>query len=579
MSPVEERFDEQTALAYLEHLVREFAGNRMATGQALRDLLTVTPDLFLNASWKVLKKGDFSAGHRFLATLLVQNDNLVEKLCDPSYFNRQEAIAIARHAVQVDPLFDTKLARYLGAARATPLDDRVSGQLLEVLDAVSEGTRLVPILSYLVNSPDARLRSKAALLVGRRLQNPKWTWKRLEEVDGRVRANAVEALWGVDTKDARTVLWQACEDSNNRVAGNALYGLYRLDELAAIPRLLAMAASPEPAFRATAAWVMGHTADPRFIEALGAAGKQDDSPLVRKTSFFALMKVNQASARAATGERFELRVLRAGKRDDGARSLWVAAWTPEGIPASGLSKTAFVVRQGSHPLVCSDVREVAAPQSLVAGFGLCREHGLSDQDMQAAEQGVLACLRFKRKSDQWAVAKVRPVGESLDFSWQGKAESAQEASTPDEPVRLIAANSALGKVVTSSSVRVTGNSAAGAALERLLGVATPAGVPRHIILLINAASSGLGNVAVPGIRVPLHVIQAGSGPTAGNVASLAAESGGFFICASSPEEIVDAYQRIYLSFLHHYELDFEDGAEAGGKVQIFTSQGYSEASW
>jgi len=579
MSPVEERFDEQTALAYLEHLVREFAGNRMATGQALRDLLTVRPDLFLNAAWKVLKKGDFSAGHRFLATVLVQNDNLVEKLCDPSYFTRQEAIAITRHAAQVDPLLDTKLARYLGAARDTPLDDRVSGQLLEVLDAVSEGARLVPILSYLVNSPDPRLRSKAALLVGRRLQNPKWTWKRLEEVDGRVRANAVEALWGVDTKEARTVLWQACEDPNNRVAGNALYGLYRLDELAAVPRLLAMAAHPEPAFRATAAWVMGHTADPRFIEALGAA-KQDDNPLVRKTAFFAQMKVNQAAARAAAGERFELKVLRAAKRDEDASSLWVAAWTPEGIPASGLSKTAFVVRQGSHPLVSSDVREESAPRSLVAGYGLCREQGLSDQDMQAAEQGVLACLRLKRKSDHWAVAKLRPVGESLDFSWQGKAESAQEANAPDEPVRLMASNSALEKVVTSSSVRVAGNSAAGAALERLLGVATPADVPRHIILLIDADSSGLGNAVVaPGMRPRIHSIQAGSGPVAANFASLAAETGGLFIRASSPEEIVDDYHRIYLSFLHHYELDFEDAPETAGRVQIYASQGYGEASW
>jgi hypothetical protein len=579
MSPVGERFDEQTALAYLEHLVREFATNRMATGQALRDLLSVTPELFLSAAWKILKKGDFSAGHRFLATLLAQNDNLVEKLCDPSTFTRQEAIAIARQVGQVDPLLDTKLARYLETPRSTPLDERVSGQVLELLDAVSEGSRLVPILGYLVNSPDLRLRSKAALLIGRRLQNPKWTWKRLEEVDGRVRANAIEALWGVDTKEARTVLWQACEDSANRVAGNALYGLYRLDELTAIPRLLAMAAHPEPAFRATAAWVMGHTGDPRFIEALGQ-GKQDDNPHVRKTSFFALMKLNQTAARAVAGERFELRVLRAGKRDDGACSLWVAVWTPEGIPASGLPKTAFVVRQGSHPLACSDVREAASPQSLVAGYGLCRDDGVSDQDMRAAEQGLVACLRFKRKGDHWAVAKLRPVGDTLEFSWQNKAERAQEADAVEEPVRLMAANSALEKAITSASARVTGNSAAGAALERLLSVAAPVRVPRHVILLIGAGSNGLDDIAaVRALHIPIHAIQAGPGPVAGNFAALARESGGLFIRTSSPEEIVDAYQRIYLSFLHHYELDFQDHAQDRGRVQIYASQGYGEASW
>lgn len=51
---------------------------------------------------------------------------------------------------------------------------------------------------------------------------------RLGESDPRVRANAIESLWGVDSPEARTLLSFATNDANNRVVGNALLGLYHL---------------------------------------------------------------------------------------------------------------------------------------------------------------------------------------------------------------------------------------------------------------------------------------------------------------------------------------------------------------
>ena len=81
-------------------------------------------------------------------------------------------------------------------------------------------------------------------------------------------ANAVESLWGASAPSVSEVLLAAANDSNNRVAGNALVGLYRLRDQSAIPRISRMAADSRPQFRATAAWTMGQTGDPRFLPAL-----------------------------------------------------------------------------------------------------------------------------------------------------------------------------------------------------------------------------------------------------------------------------------------------------------------------
>ena len=61
-------------------------------------------------------------------------------------------------------------------------------------------------------------------MIGRGSKSTKWVMGRLSESDPRVRANAIESMWGVDTPEARTLLNFAVSDANNRVAGNALLG-------------------------------------------------------------------------------------------------------------------------------------------------------------------------------------------------------------------------------------------------------------------------------------------------------------------------------------------------------------------
>ena len=95
--------------------------------------------------------------------------------------------------------------------------------------------------------------------MGRSNRSAMWVQSRMGDADPRLRANAVEGLWGVETEEARELMLAALHDASNRVVGNALYGLYAMGESVSLAETIKLAAHPLPVFRATAAWVMGET--------------------------------------------------------------------------------------------------------------------------------------------------------------------------------------------------------------------------------------------------------------------------------------------------------------------------------
>jgi HEAT repeat protein len=242
-----------------------------------------------------LKGGSQTPGHAYLLNLLVENDLLPQALANDAEFSFAEAVDFVTIASRIDPLLDTKLARWTlnrlrgeSAERATPAARRI----LNILERTSTSNRLASILVQLLRIPDPAIRSKAALLLGRGTRGVRWA---LGERDPRVRANAVEAVWGVDSKGIRKALWQLAKDSNNRVAGNALLGLYSLGEEPAMEGLLRMSEHSFPRFRATAAWVMGQTQDPSFLEALHRLEKDRDAQVQRNASL-ALARIDRMAA-------------------------------------------------------------------------------------------------------------------------------------------------------------------------------------------------------------------------------------------------------------------------------------------
>src|ERR1035437_10930718 len=115
---------------------------------------------------------------------------------------------------------------------------------------------------------------------------------RLGESDPRVRANAIESLWGVDSPEARTLLNFAANDANTRVVGNALLGLYYLGESSVLADVVKLAAHDSALSRSSAAWVMGVAGDPRFAETLRRMISDPDA-VVRKRVFAALGQIDR----------------------------------------------------------------------------------------------------------------------------------------------------------------------------------------------------------------------------------------------------------------------------------------------
>jgi HEAT repeat protein len=82
-------------------------------------------------------------------------------------------------------------------------------------------------------------------------------------------------------------MWEALQDENNRVAGNALMGLHLLGEPATGQLVEQMVGDARPPFRRTAAWLMGRIAKPEFEDHLLRAAADED-PGVRQTAAAAL---------------------------------------------------------------------------------------------------------------------------------------------------------------------------------------------------------------------------------------------------------------------------------------------------
>ena len=172
-------------------------------------------------------------------------------------------------------------------------------------------------------------RSKAAVMIGSAGasagRSVEWARNRLSDIDPRTRANAVEALWGNDTAYVRALLRTAARDSNNRVAGNALFALYSIGEMSAIQDLLKLASSEVPRRRASAAWVMGETGDKRFADVLGVL-TGDTNATVRKRAFAALELVRNAAAKARMGTEWRV-IARVLPSLDGARQIALGSGT------------------------------------------------------------------------------------------------------------------------------------------------------------------------------------------------------------------------------------------------------------
>jgi len=223
-----------------------------------------------------------------------------------------------------------------------------------------------------------------------------------------VRANAIESLWGVDKPEARAPLNFAASDANNRVAGNALLGLYYLGEASVLADMVKLTGHESALFRSSTAWVMGETGDPRFTEALRRMISDPDA-VVRKRAFAALAQLKAANAQPPVGEQWHVagRML-GGESLKGLRRLMLAVAAEDMREPAKVAPLQFMLSEGGQYITSYKITEKPQPESMSVVFVIPSSREAAGG---AFFEGVLNCLRWKRPSDLWSVLPYIETGD------------------------------------------------------------------------------------------------------------------------------------------------------------------------
>ncbi len=271
-----------------------------AAPEMLQDLAEKAPSLFFAAGVARLQLEGGPPGHRKRSLRLLDTPAFLLELVSSDVFSTQELKDFCAKHVREDSLLDVKLARLLPGRQSDEyyLETNLILRILDVLDDISPRPRLLMIIGHLTRYPEKHVASKAALLVGRRLQNRGWVERHLASTDPRIRANVVESLWSVNSALAAQTFRKCLRDENNRVRGNALVGMHLLGNRSAGWHVRQLAKDSRPAFRQTAAWVIGMLEDPELMPLLEGL-LTDSDQRVRQSAANVLKRFRLTAASAA----------------------------------------------------------------------------------------------------------------------------------------------------------------------------------------------------------------------------------------------------------------------------------------
>jgi len=384
---------------WLRELARRFSADPDTVRKRLAEFLAADPIGFRGAALGVLAELDDPVARKALLELMLKGG--VVPVCDPALMGIEEELALTRDLFELDPSLDMKLARRLPGNPAGTVRDEVVQRVLVLLHSIPENPRILPMVIKLLRHPSPNVRSKAALVIGRVSKTPQLIEGLLSEPDPRMRANAVESLWGMDSAGVRAVLLEAAEDPNNRVVGNALLGLYGLGDTGAILRILRMAAHPKAEFRATAAWAMARTGNPRFLPALAQMVREGDRT-ARTWVFRAIAKLKQTASEAAALASLRVHLSGASFPAGGTCTVSAAIAAEDGRDIPKLPATSILLWEGSHIVADYSVRQTARPESLTLGLVLPLG--------EAGDRVAASLSALKRPLDRWLESRYSAVG-------------------------------------------------------------------------------------------------------------------------------------------------------------------------
>jgi hypothetical protein len=554
--------------ASLVALMRSFDREGAVTSRLIGELLVADPDIFCEAAVQVLKAPDDTRAFQYVVGVLASHGLLLPILSHPG-LNREEALVVARVAQRADPQVETAIAKRLAdsANSGSPgISSKNAARLLEILSEISDGSKILPSLLRLLRHPDPHLRSKAVKMIGRGNPSAKWVQSRLIEADMRVRANAIESLWGVNTPEARELLQASVHDLDNRVAGNALVALHRIGDCAAIPDFFRMAAHELPRFRVTAAWAMGESGDPRFLEALAHLLRDEHRP-VRTRALASLGRIKVVLAKSRQTVPWQVAGLVRDEPQKNLRRLQVAIAAGDGSEYPAALGTQFLVTEDSQPVVSYRATERRSPDILSVSFVFPRSAAPSSEPWV---HGALSCRPWKRTSDWWGLQTYNPPEESAGIDRPSKSPPCLTSS-------LETMEAAFDQVAEPASCAGFWS----AVLQAVMADYGTSRGKRHVIVFNRSEF----DLPPPGDLTPsivnglqIQVVSTVDNPV---LEDFCRSVRGVFRIARSPGEISQIVRSFYLNLSTHYEIAYSP-VSAGCrtvKVRVQTVSGWGEAAF
>jgi len=562
--------------SHLQLLVDQFAQNPPLAGKAMRDMVESDGNTFTQQALGLLKTVPVGPGTNYILALLLRDPSFLSKLSDPDLFSLPEATEIAKRVQKLDPSFDVRIVKQIASAasNADQLEAATAERLLELMSAFSDLSRILPVLAELLKHPSPRIRSKAVLLIGRASANAKLAESHLKETDKRVRANAIEALWGNASNEARSILSAAASDSNNRVAANAALGLYKLDETYSIAIILDMAENPSPIFRLSAVWAMSETQDPRFLGTL-AKLIGDADQRVRQLAFASVAKIRKNKASLLSGPKLRLFATEVECSLEAQRKLRVSVCSEDGKPAARIVGLQFALEENKRLVAKYSVQELAQTEILAVGIAIPRRLDQADEFLQTCEAALRSTLQQKRSHDQWGILKYASgaIGDNLLVKFSADPQTLAEA-------------------VTAAGNKDSAAPTLADAAQRILAEIAPKKAQRHV-LLIDAPAAGSSHMTQLDADNLLTLakegkIQVHSLVVAGldievnpHLRRLCESSGGRMVRAAGLTEIPRALEVLFCTLPSSYEITYVSNVTTPTSrlsLQVYSPQGCGEHS-
>ena len=351
----------------VEDFLAQFDLNPFGVSRALRELRDMHPEHFKQSALRAIADLPENPGIRFLSTLVPLDEPILELISSPKAFDLDRARRIVEVMRRIDSQAEAKLLRLVYANPARPLAPPVVDRILDIVDAVSEGPRLVPVLMQIFRSANPHLRARLSLSIGRHHRNKDWLEDRMRDPDPRVRANAVEANWQFRDHTALSIFNMALRDAHHRVIGNGAVGLYYAGEIRCLQVFGGLLGNANPHCRAAGLWAVGHLQDTRFQQWISLS-PDEKNMMVRRALVVAHGRLKRALELREEQPKLTLRLIKATRQPlagEGQHEpqqyrthLFFEVLSPDGArPMQGLKGIQFQIFENNEAILDYSVHE------------------------------------------------------------------------------------------------------------------------------------------------------------------------------------------------------------------------------